>query len=217
MSVASRRKREREERRQVILDAAKKLFFAKGFEETRMDEVAAEAELSKGTLYLYFKNKDDLVLALSAEVLGSAIEALEAIFTDDSLDGLDCITRMMATYGDHAVAHQRQFRTAAVWIASGYQVDTTAPCFAKHRAQIERILELWVMALQRGLDDQSIRADVSPMETAVQLWGGLFGIIQVRINFDEIQRRVPKAVERDALIPGYIDIVRAGLRAEVTK
>lgn len=44
----------------MILDAAERLYFGKGIDTTTMDEVAEAAELSKGTLYLYFKNKDDL-------------------------------------------------------------------------------------------------------------------------------------------------------------
>lgn len=216
MSVASRRKREREERRQLILDAAKKLFFSKGFDGTRMSEVAAEAELSKGTLYLYFKNKDDLVLALSAEVLGTVVVRLQGILADESQTGLDCLGSMMAAYAETAIAHEQQFRTAAVWMASGYQVDTTAPCFALHREQIESILGCWVGAIERGIGDGSVRAGLDPMQTASQLWGGLFGLIQIRINFEELNRRIPKPIDRDQLIAGYIDIVRAGLRAEVT-
>ena len=54
----------REERRQQILDAAEKVFFSKGVAAATMDEVAAEAELSKGTLYLYFKSKDEIILSI---------------------------------------------------------------------------------------------------------------------------------------------------------
>lgn len=47
-----------------MLDAAARLFGTQRFHEARMDDIAAEAEVSKGTLYRYFKDKDELYLAL---------------------------------------------------------------------------------------------------------------------------------------------------------
>ena len=60
MGIAERKEREKEQRRKAILDAAEKVFFEKGLKYSTMDDVAEEAELSKGTLYLYFKNKEEL-------------------------------------------------------------------------------------------------------------------------------------------------------------
>ena len=60
----SRREREREGRRQEILAAAKAVFGKKGFDGAVLDEIAAQAEFSKATLYLYFKDKHDLFYAV---------------------------------------------------------------------------------------------------------------------------------------------------------
>jgi len=60
MGINERREREKEVRRDAILDAAENIFFSKGVDSSSMDEIASRAELSKGTLYLYFKNKDEL-------------------------------------------------------------------------------------------------------------------------------------------------------------
>ena len=64
MGIAERKEREKEQRKNDIVDAAERVFFDKGHENATMDDVAEEAELSKGTLYLYFKNKEDLYLAI---------------------------------------------------------------------------------------------------------------------------------------------------------
>src|SRR5574342_415095 len=53
-----------DERKSQILNAAEDVFTQKGFEEARMDDIADETGLSKGTLYLYFKSKDDLIIAI---------------------------------------------------------------------------------------------------------------------------------------------------------
>jgi AcrR family transcriptional regulator len=69
MGIQERKERERERRRQQIIVAAKKVFSEKGFNKATMDDIAREAELSPGTLYLYFKNKEELYASLSLRIL----------------------------------------------------------------------------------------------------------------------------------------------------
>ena len=69
MGIQERKERERERRRQQIIVAAKKVFSEKGFNKATMDDIAGEAELSPGTLYLYFKNKEELYASLSLRIL----------------------------------------------------------------------------------------------------------------------------------------------------
>jgi AcrR family transcriptional regulator len=77
MSIQERKEREKEKRRQQILVAAKKLFSRKGFNKATMEDIAAEAELSPGTLYSYFKNKDELFASLSLRILQFLILRVE--------------------------------------------------------------------------------------------------------------------------------------------
>lgn len=69
MGIQERKKRERERRRQQIMVAAKRVFSEKGLNKATMEDIAKEAELSPGTLYLYFKNKDELFSSLSIRIL----------------------------------------------------------------------------------------------------------------------------------------------------
>lgn len=69
MNLNIRQERERERRRQQILAATKRVCTSKGFSRTTVKDVANEAELSPGTIYIYFKNKDELYAALSIRVL----------------------------------------------------------------------------------------------------------------------------------------------------
>ena len=64
MGTHERKEREKESRRENIVDAAEKIIRVKGFEGMTMDDVAVIAELGKGTIYLYFKNKTDLYHAV---------------------------------------------------------------------------------------------------------------------------------------------------------
>lgn len=69
VGIRERKAREKERRRQQIIVAAKRVFSQKGFNKATMEDIADEAELSPGTLYLYFKNKEELYASLSLRIL----------------------------------------------------------------------------------------------------------------------------------------------------
>lgn len=64
------------DKRTVILDAALKTFVKRGYTETKVAEIASEAGVAEGTLYNYFQNKEDLLLALFDEKWGGIIEGI---------------------------------------------------------------------------------------------------------------------------------------------
>lgn len=71
------RRRRKDARPQELLDAALELFAEKGFAATRAEEVAARAHVAKGTLYLYFPSKEDLLKAVIETHLGSRLADVE--------------------------------------------------------------------------------------------------------------------------------------------
>ncbi|MDM8521859.1 TetR/AcrR family transcriptional regulator [Desulfococcaceae bacterium HSG8] len=83
MGIQERKKRERERRRQQIMVAAKRVFSVRGFNKATMEDIAKEAELSPGTLYLYFKNKDELFSSLSIRILQYLNLRLEHLVNDE--------------------------------------------------------------------------------------------------------------------------------------
>jgi AcrR family transcriptional regulator len=89
MGIQERKERERERRRQQIIVAAKRVFSIKGFNKTTMEDIAKEAELSPGTLYLYFKNKDELYASLSLRVLQYLNIRLEHVLNEKGLNPLE--------------------------------------------------------------------------------------------------------------------------------
>ncbi len=89
MGIAERREREKDIqqkiRRKQILDAAKRLFYTKGFSAATIEDIAQEAELSPAAIYLYFKNKDDLYASLSLQFLEYMAERFEELYRDKVL------------------------------------------------------------------------------------------------------------------------------------
>lgn len=78
MAISDRKKREKEQRRQSIIDAAEKLFFEKGYDNVSINDIAKEVELNRATIYLYFENKEALcfaVLLRGMRVLNKMVKA----------------------------------------------------------------------------------------------------------------------------------------------
>jgi len=78
VTSSERREREKAQRRQEILDAARRVFFERGFHSPTMDDVAAQAEISKGTIYLYFESKETILAHLLLEGLDLLLAELES-------------------------------------------------------------------------------------------------------------------------------------------
>ncbi len=79
MGIYERKQREREQRKIEILDAARSVFSKKGLNTATMEEIASQAELSPGTLYLYFKNKEELHTSLSIEILKHLVVEVQKV------------------------------------------------------------------------------------------------------------------------------------------
>jgi AcrR family transcriptional regulator len=77
----SLKERQRQERETLILDAAESFLAAKGYHDTSMEEIAAQVGISKGTVYLHFPSKDDLVLALFERELAHYRQRVEQAAT----------------------------------------------------------------------------------------------------------------------------------------
>ena len=210
---SSRRQRERDRRRNEIIDAAGRVFAARGYSDTTMDAVAAEAELSKGTLYLYFENKEALFLANASRLAARVLAEFQAILADAAETGLECFRRMLRTQAAIVAENPEKFRALIGFLASNTQLDLEAPTTVEHRRIIEQVIGCKITALQRGVADGSVRPEIDPIEVSAQTWGSMIGINLMCINFDELKRRHPRPVERDALVSGFIDLLVRGLQS----
>src|SRR5690554_6191558 len=82
----SEKQRGSTEKRERILEGALRAFAKKGFYNTKVSEIASEAGVADGTIYLYFKNKDDLLISLFEDRMEWVIERLETELADSPGD-----------------------------------------------------------------------------------------------------------------------------------
>jgi AcrR family transcriptional regulator len=108
MGITERRERERVEVRRKILDAARDLFVAEGYERVTMRRIAEAIEYSPTAIYLHFEDKDDLVLALCREDFGRLLEAMER--EAPPKDPVEWIRQLGRAYARFALENPNHYR-----------------------------------------------------------------------------------------------------------
>ena len=209
MAVAARRERERTARREAILDAAQELVAEQGYAGMRMDSVAEAVELSKGTLYLYFENKDALCAAVATRLLDTLLPFLDEALSDTPT-GLDAIVQLLQNYYSFTQDNPHHFRFAMEWLGAGERMDDSTEAFQIYRGRVGQMLSLVVASLQRGQTDGTIRDDIDPLPQAIQLWTSFLGVVMVGLNKEGMAQRIPVPVDLEQLVPLHLDaMVRA--------
>ena len=104
------RKKDTEKYRR-ILDAAVKVFARKGFFQARVADIAREADVADGTVYLYFKNKDDLLISIFEEKMHEFITGFQAAMAARP----DARSRLLCLIESHLAAFQSDPDLAAVF------------------------------------------------------------------------------------------------------
>ena len=205
---AAGRQRRKEARPQELLDAALELFVERGFKATRCEDVAARAGVSKGTLYLYYPSKDELLKAVVRENLGALIRE-----GADLAGGFEGGTQELLALLMHAW-WERIGDTPASGI---FKVILTEmgnfPDFV--RFYLDEVIEpgraLFTRVLQRGIDAGELRR-VNLFETVHLL---MFPMLMMCLHRHSVGPcRMPmRELDPHAFIDTHIDIVVNGLRA----
>lgn len=183
MGIAERKERERQQRMDMILDAAEEVFLDKGLRNATMDEIAEKAELSKATLYLYFKAKELLYVGIKIR----ATVKLAEYFTraiEGKASGWEKTRAILEVYYKFAQEQPVYFRSMSNFervdpelIEKYYDEDVI------HGLEESglRVLSILADVIQEGIDDGTMRGDLEPLKTAIFLWATSNGIIQLHM------------------------------------
>jgi AcrR family transcriptional regulator len=153
-----------EERKDQILNAAEEVFTQKGLDDARMDDIAEGTGLSKGTLYLYFKSKDDLIAAILDRIFQREFRAFENVdlstmgatdaiwlFTDTVVKDIKIVLRLMPiAYEFLALAFRNKVVQKALKI------------------YVNRYMDIFLPIIQRGIETGEFRqVDVREVGIAI--------------------------------------------------
>jgi len=182
MGIAERRIKEKESRRQAILQAAKGLFFKQGFAATTMTQIATAAELGKGTLYLYFQNKEELYISLLVE----GMQLLNEIFqrTVEGVTGWEVkFTALGWAYYQYSIDYSEFFQISFQFqhgeLTANISDDLYNDCYQEGLKSLRALAGI----LEEGMAAGDIEKR-DPMELTVVLWGSLTGLILLHMAKD---------------------------------
>lgn len=177
MGIQERKQREKEQRKKQIMEAAKIVFSAKGFNRATMEEIAGEAELSPGTLYLYFKNKEELHTSLSINILQYLTQQIRTAVLEQ--EGMDPMAKLMAlkdvfmdVYEYDAMVLINLFH-----LQSGETLkNLSGPVMDEIKESSADCLGAITEIVMEGLD-QGIFIDKHPVALADILWATYSGVV----------------------------------------
>ncbi len=172
---------DRECRRQAILQAARQVFARKGFEPATLEAVAREAGLAKGTLYLYFRNKEDLYFHTAVHVL----ESLQSSILEQAQRSSGALNKLRAIamgQFDFFVRHRDTLQLLAPF---------SNPGLARlHKRLIAAMMEKWAGHLQHitalveeGQRTGALRRDVESRHIALAFIGMTNQAAQAVVRF----------------------------------
>lgn len=183
MGIHERKEREKEHRRDVILDAAQTVFFERGLQNSTMDEIAEAAELSKGTLYLYYKSKEDLYLSVMMRGMGVLQEMFAGAISQGS-NPIDALQRIGDTYYRFFLEHRNFFRMFHFFEHPQFHKQVSEEMRTTCSTENHRLWGLVISVIQKGMDEDLIRTDLSSPEIAVLLWSSA-NAIMLRIENEQ--------------------------------
>lgn len=176
MGIAERKEREKEQRRNDIIDAAESIFFSRGFDNATMDEVADKAELSKGTLYLYFKSKEDLQFAIFMRGSDVLTDLMKKRLTDDN-DGYTNLLLLAEAFIVFSKSHRNYFDLFMHFQSSRMNSQNIDQKQLGIYLREQSPLAMVTLQVTRGIKDGSLRGDLSPEVFSATLWSQMLGVL----------------------------------------
>jgi len=211
MGVAERKQREKVQRRDAIVDAAEDVFFKEGIENASMDQVAKKAELSKGTLYLYFKSKEELYRAI---ILRGFI-ILKRKLKESALvqsSGFEQVRAISDAYIKFSNEHLGYFNAILHYQNDIFDRKNSEPISVQSLEGGNAVIQVLNNALEKGKEDNSIHSAVNSVETAFVLWSQITGLLQV------VQRKMSiityhYKVKQNDMLDNYFALLERSLKA----
>ncbi|MDY6915111.1 MAG: TetR/AcrR family transcriptional regulator [Candidatus Cloacimonadota bacterium] len=193
MAIADRKERERKQREQTILSAAEDIFLSKGYDHSTMEDIAQKAELSKGTLYLYFQNKNELCMAITINCLKVLQNKINNIF-QQKINGIQKFLLLPKVYQDFQKNHSRYFKGLLTHQFHRYDCPNDGKIFQKWLAENNKINQSIVCILEEGISDGSIKPNIDKHKMAVLIWGEQNGILLSSL-FSEAKHRTGELMD----------------------
>ena len=213
MQINERKAWEKTQRKNRIIKIAERVFHQHGFQGTTLPAIAAAAGYNRRTLYLYFRDKEELFLAVvlrSLESLGAYFqkaatganvlrELAWAFFTfaQEHPEDLDLIMRYESGHFNYW-SRQNRTRTSGEYQTACQRVSET-------------IMKIVTTAIADGMKSNTIHTTLTPRQLMLILWGQIFGVVQV-LRMREAHFEEAFGADHHILFDHFVGMIEAGLQ-----
>lgn len=211
----NRKERERHARKELIIDVTEKIIREQGFENITMDEIAERAEMGKGSLYLHFKNKTSIFLAICDRGSRMLNQTFGQVLTED-LTGLEMVGKLGETYFQFIINNPLYFNAFNYYEGLKNREGLAEnPMAAKCEENARQAMTYIVRSLQIGMQDGTIDSTYDPKQLGLIIWGASKGIVHMAYMkkkethlalFDEIDFNL------ESLIANFMQLVGQGMK-----
>ena len=143
-----------EERKDQIMSAAEGVFTRKGFDNARMDDIAEETGLSKGTLYLYYKSKNDLIIAILDRIFQREFRAIENVDLS-SMSATEAVWLFTDKVTNDIKIFLRLMPIAYEFLALAFRNRTVQKALKMY---INRSMDIFLPVIQKGIETGEFRS-----------------------------------------------------------
>jgi AcrR family transcriptional regulator len=211
-----RKEKEREIRRNDIIDAAERVFFSKGYDKATMDDVAKEAEFSKRTVYVYFRSKEQIYF----DIMTRGYRLLIAMLKDDLQKEKDCdaierirrlslaLYRFSRDYPEYFKAIM-EYENGELDFQKGIPDQSREECYALG----EEALGYLTGALRKGVAEESVRSDLDVGKTALVLWACMIGVLNTAKRKENYIQNYHRTTPEELVSAAFQLIIRS-IKAE---
>lgn len=205
MGIEERKRKEKLDRHNSILKAAEKIMLIGGLHALNMDRVAQESELAKGTLYIYFKNKEEILAELSLKARNLLFQEFEkALQTQPT--SLEKIKAILETN-----YHFHKKYPLYYDLVSLYEINNQFTETPELQASSYKITQLIISLVENAQRDGSLRDGIDPMLFSMAIWGMTVGIIQfIKVRGPLIQKF--HDIEEQDVLKAYLDLLENGYK-----
>jgi AcrR family transcriptional regulator len=204
-----KKEKEKEIRRNTILKAARRLFFDRGFKAVTVDNIAAKAEVSKGSIYLCFESKEEIYTQI---LIADNISLYERIknFSSIEASASQLLQEFSRIYVDYFLNDKELFRILMTFMMQTGQMHLTeeqsTELIRSTNENIKPISEI----IKKGIDS----GEFSPLSNVRQMQNAIWGILNGIISLYLYTGNPIKRMERiHSTVQGSLNIIIKGLKA----
>jgi AcrR family transcriptional regulator len=180
LSSEERRRKEKENRKNAILKAARKLFFERGFKSVTVDLIAAKAEVSKGSIYLYFDSKEEIYTQILISANIERHREIESFAKREGTAG-DLLLTFAKEYIQFFFENKELFRILMTFMLHADNMNLTEDQNTQLIHTTNENIRVISEILQKGVEAGEFVPEFDIRQAQNAIWGLLNGIMSLYI------------------------------------